>query len=90
MPRATTTARISTKPARPLHGSAAAPRRARAMNVAQAEAFLRALAVANPAPEVSILVAIEQLVDDGNLNAGRLRRYDNGAADNGLVMHLLP
>jgi endonuclease-3 len=50
MPRATTTARISTKPARPLHGSAAAPRRARAMNVAQAEAFLRALAVANPAP----------------------------------------
>jgi endonuclease-3 len=54
MPRAKTTARISTKPARPLHGSAAAPRRARAMNAAQAEAFLRALAVANPAPETEL------------------------------------
>jgi prepilin-type N-terminal cleavage/methylation domain-containing protein len=46
--------------------------------------------VASPPPEASILLAIEQLVDDGNFNTGRLRRYDNGAADNGLVMHLLP
>ncbi len=38
----------------PLHGSAAAPRRARAMNAAQAAAFLRALAAANPAPETEL------------------------------------
>jgi len=37
-----------------LHGSAAKPRRARAMNAAQAEAFLRALAQANPAPETEL------------------------------------
>jgi endonuclease-3 len=43
------------KPATPLHGTAQAPRRARAMNAAQAGAFLRALAVANPAPETELL-----------------------------------
>ena len=37
-----------------LHGSATKPRRARAMNAAQAEAFLRALAQANPAPETEL------------------------------------
>ena len=41
-------------PAAPLHGTAAAPRRARAMNETQAEAFLRALATANPAPETEL------------------------------------
>jgi endonuclease-3 len=45
MPRPTTA---------PLHGTAAAPRRARAMNAAQAEAFLRALAAANPAPKTEL------------------------------------
>jgi endonuclease-3 len=39
----------------PLHGSAAAPRRARAMGAAQAAGFLRALAAANPAPETELL-----------------------------------
>ena len=48
MPRST-----SPKPA--LHGSATAPRRARAMNAEKAGAFLRALAVANPAPETELL-----------------------------------
>ena len=40
--------------ARPLHGTAAAPRRARAMAAPQAAAFLRALATANPAPETEL------------------------------------
>ena len=39
------------RPKRPDHGSATAPRRARMMPPAQAEAFIRALATANPAPE---------------------------------------
>jgi endonuclease-3 len=38
----------------PRHGSAAVPRRARAINAAQAAAFLRALAAANPAPETEL------------------------------------
>ncbi len=38
----------------PLHGSAHAPRRARAMSRPQAEAFLRALAAANPNPETEL------------------------------------
>jgi endonuclease-3 len=42
------------KPDKPKHGTAAAPRRARAMNATQAEAFLRALAAANPAPETEL------------------------------------
>ena len=45
------------KPARKkaaLHGSAAAPRRARRMSAAQAEAFLRALAAANPTPKTEL------------------------------------
>ena len=48
MPRATS-------PKTPLHGTATAPRRARAMNAAKAGAFLRALAAANPAPETELL-----------------------------------
>jgi endonuclease-3 len=43
------------RPKRPDHGSAAAPRRARLMPPAQAEAFIRALATANPAPETELL-----------------------------------
>ena len=43
------------RPARPLHGTAAAPRRARLMSRDQAAAFLRALAVANPLPETELL-----------------------------------
>jgi len=43
-----------TRRAAPTHGSAAKPRRARAMNAARAEAFLRALADANPAPETEL------------------------------------
>jgi endonuclease-3 len=39
----------------PDHGSARAPRRARLMPPAQAEAFIRALAAANPAPETELL-----------------------------------
>jgi endonuclease-3 len=39
---------------RPLHGSAAAPRRARLMSREQAAAFLRALAEANPAPRTEL------------------------------------
>jgi endonuclease III len=42
-------------PPKPDHGSALKPRRARAMNATQAEAFLRALAAANPAPETELL-----------------------------------
>jgi len=38
----------------PLHGSAEAPRRARLMPRDQAEAFLRALATANPEPETEL------------------------------------
>ena len=38
------------RPKPPDHGSARAPRRARLMPQDQAEAFIRALAVANPAP----------------------------------------
>jgi endonuclease-3 len=41
----------------PLHGSADKPRRARAMGAEQAEAFLRALAAANPAPETELVYA---------------------------------
>jgi len=41
-------------PKPPPHGSATAPRRARAMNAVQAAAFLRALAAANPAPETEL------------------------------------
>ncbi len=37
------------------HGSAEAPRRARLMPRAQAEAFIRALATANPAPETELV-----------------------------------
>lgn len=48
MPRATS-------PKTPLHGTATAPRRARAMNAAKAGAFLGALAAANPAPETELL-----------------------------------
>jgi len=44
----------STSPKPPLHGSATAPRRARAMNAERAAAFLRALAVVNPAPETEL------------------------------------
>jgi endonuclease-3 len=52
---ATRPAASKPKPAKPpKHGSAAAPRRARAMNATQAEAFLRALAVANPEPETEL------------------------------------
>jgi endonuclease-3 len=40
--------------ARPLHGSAEAPRRARLMNAMQAGNFIRALAAANPAPETEL------------------------------------
>lgn len=43
------------KRAKPLHGSAAAPRRARMMGTEQAAAFIRALADANPAPETELL-----------------------------------
>ena len=39
------------KPIAPLHGTASKPRRARRMAAAQAAAFIRALAAANPAPE---------------------------------------
>jgi len=39
----------------PRHGTAAAPRRSRLMSRPQAEAFLRALATANPAPETELL-----------------------------------
>ncbi len=42
-------------PKRPDHGSARTPRRARLMPPAQAEAFIRALATANPAPETELL-----------------------------------
>jgi endonuclease-3 len=49
MPRAS-----PAKPSAPIHGSARAPRRARAMNAAQAGDFLRALAGANPAPETEL------------------------------------
>ena len=43
-------------PARtPRHGTAARPRRARLMSRPQAEAFLRALAAANPKPETELL-----------------------------------
>ncbi len=38
----------------PLHGTAAAPRRARRMGAAQAAAFIRALAAANPAPRTEL------------------------------------
>ena len=38
----------------PLHGTATEPRRARRMNPAQAGAFIRALAQANPAPETEL------------------------------------
>lgn len=41
-------------PKAPLHGTAQAPRRARLMPRPQAEAFLRALAAANPAPETEL------------------------------------
>jgi endonuclease-3 len=41
-------------PAKPLHGSAEAPRRARLMNAKQAGDFIRALADANPAPETEL------------------------------------
>jgi endonuclease-3 len=41
-------------PKTPLHGSAAQPRRARLMSRPQAEAFLLALAQANPAPETEL------------------------------------
>ena len=45
-----------TTPAKaPLHGSAAAPRRARLMNRDQAAAFIAAIAVHNPAPETELL-----------------------------------
>jgi endonuclease-3 len=54
MPRLPTTS-LRRGSAAPIHGSAAAPRRARAMNATQAEAFLRALAAANPAPETELL-----------------------------------
>jgi len=40
--------------AKPDHGSARAPRRARLMSKDQAEAFVRALAQANPAPETEL------------------------------------
>jgi endonuclease-3 len=54
MPRAIAPPR-SRKPSAPLHGTAAAPRRARRMNAEQAGAFIRALAVSNPAPETELL-----------------------------------
>ncbi len=41
-------------PKAPLHGTAQAPRRARLMPRPQAEAFLRALAEANPAPQTEL------------------------------------
>jgi endonuclease-3 len=50
MPRPTT----SDRPKPPKHGTASVPRRARAMNAAQAAAFLRSLAEANPAPETEL------------------------------------
>jgi endonuclease-3 len=43
------------RPKRPDHGTVAAPRRARMMPAAQAEAFIRALATTNPAPESELL-----------------------------------
>ncbi len=46
---------MPTKPKKPNHGTATAPRRARLMPPAQAEAFIRALAVANPAPETELI-----------------------------------
>jgi endonuclease-3 len=56
MPRdpAKSTARTTAKPTAQ-HGTATAPRRARAMNATQAGNFLRALAQANPAPETELL-----------------------------------
>ena len=42
-------------PKSPLHGTATEPRRARRMNAEQAAAFIRALAVSNPAPETELL-----------------------------------
>ena len=41
--------------AAPVHGTATVPRRARRMNAEQAAAFIRALAMANPAPETELL-----------------------------------
>ena len=46
---------VPRKPARPLHGTATKPRRARRMAAAQAEAFIRALAASNPEPEPELL-----------------------------------
>jgi len=48
---------MTTKPRPPDHGSARKPRRARLMSAAQAEAFIRALATANPAPETELVYA---------------------------------
>jgi hypothetical protein len=48
------TLRVVNTPKTPLHGSAAQPRRARLMSRSQAEAFLLALAQANPAPETEL------------------------------------
>jgi len=45
---------MAPRPKKPDHGSAQQPRRARMMPAAQAEAFIRALAVANPAPETEL------------------------------------
>ncbi len=55
MPR--DTAKPPRSPSTPLHGTATAPRRARRMNAEQAAAFIRALAVNNPAPETELLYA---------------------------------
>jgi endonuclease-3 len=42
------------RPAKPLHGTAEAPRRARLMNAKQAGDFIRAIAATNPAPQTEL------------------------------------
>jgi endonuclease-3 len=54
MPHSDRTPDVLNTPKAPLHGTAAQPRRARLMSRTQAEAFLHALAQANPAPETEL------------------------------------
>jgi len=81
--------------AKPLHGSAEAPRRARLMNAKQAGDFIRAIAATNPAPQTEltfttpytllVAVALSAQATDVSVNKATTTLYQEAATPQAMV-----
>jgi endonuclease-3 len=81
--------------AKPLHGSAGAPRRARLMNARQAGDFIRAIAAANPAPQTEltfstpytllVAVALSAQATDVSVNKATATLFQEAATPDAMV-----